>query len=122
MGLDCQVCGASVNVSNGYRQFVEAQTAIQNDKVDSAVHDLEERPEVPWRTVAGHDAKRYYFESTIRSSVFWVDRGTVDLKPGADVMKLDTLGSKNLAGEVSSEFKPAESFVFMTTWRASQDR
>ena len=34
---------------------------------------------------------------------------------GADEMKLETLGSKILAGEVSSEFKPAEPFKFMTT-------
>ena len=68
-----------------------------------------------WRTISDHDAKRYYFESTIRPSVYWVDLDKVDLSPGAGVKKLDTLASKTLAGEVSSEFESAEPFQFMTT-------
>ena len=67
-----------------------------------------------WRTVGDHDARRYYFESTIRPAIFWVDLDKVNLDSGANVMKLETLGPKILAGEVSSEFKPAEPFKFMT--------
>ena len=67
-----------------------------------------------WRTVADHDARRYYFESTISPAVFWVDLDKVNLEPEADVMKLEPLGSKTLAGEVSAEFKPAEPFKFIT--------
>ena len=67
-----------------------------------------------WRTVYDHDARRFYFESALRPSVIWVDLDKVNLAPGADVMKVDTLGPKILAGEVSSEFKPAEPFKFMT--------
>jgi penicillin V acylase-like amidase (Ntn superfamily) len=67
-----------------------------------------------WRTVSDHDARRFYFESTLRPSVFWVDLDKVDLKAGAGVKKLETLGPENLAGEVSSEFKPTEPFKFMT--------
>ena len=67
-----------------------------------------------WRTVYDHDARRFYFESALRPSVIWVDLEKVNLEPGAKVMKVETLGSKVLAGEVSSEFKPAEPFKFMT--------
>lgn len=67
-----------------------------------------------WRTVADHDARRYYFESTISPAVFWVDLDKVNLEPGAGVMKLETLGPKTLAGEVSAEFQPAQPFKFMT--------
>ena len=67
-----------------------------------------------WRTVADHDARRYYFESTIRPAIFWVDLDRVNLDSGAAVMKLDTLGPKILAGEVSSEFEPAEPYAFIT--------
>ena len=67
-----------------------------------------------WRTVADHDARRFYFESTIRPAIFWVDLDKMDLKPGAGVKKLETLGSKSFAGEVSAEFEPAEPFKFMT--------
>ena len=66
-----------------------------------------------WRTVADHDARRC-FGSTISTTVFWVDLDKVNLEPEADVMKLEPLGSKTLAGEVSAEFKPAEPFKFMT--------
>ena len=67
-----------------------------------------------WRTVYDHDARRFYFESALRPSVIWVDLDKVNLEAGADVMKLETLGPKILAGEVSSEFKPAEPYKFMT--------
>jgi len=67
-----------------------------------------------WRTVADHDARRYYFESAIRPSVFWVDLDNVNLEPGASVMQLDTLSSKVLAGEVSAEFEPAEPFKWLS--------
>ena len=61
-----------------------------------------------WRAVSDHDARRYYFESTLKPSVFWVDLDKVDMKPGAPVKALDAGGAKILAGEVSGEFEPAE--------------
>ena len=67
-----------------------------------------------WRTVYDHDARRFYFESALRPSVIWVDLDKVNLAAGAKVMKLDTLGPKVLAGEVSAEFAPAEPFKFLT--------
>ena len=67
-----------------------------------------------WRTVYDHDARRFYFESALRPSVIWVDLDKVNLEAGADVMKLETLGAEILAGEVSSKFKPAAPYKFMT--------
>ncbi len=67
-----------------------------------------------WRTVSDHDARRFYFESALRPSVIWVDLAKVNLEAGAKVMKLDTLGPKILAGEVSAEFEPAKPYKFMT--------
>ncbi len=67
-----------------------------------------------WRTVYDHDARRLYFESALRPSVIWVDLNKVNLEKGGEVMKLETLGSKVLAGEVSAEFEPATPFKFMT--------
>ena len=67
-----------------------------------------------WRTVADHNARRYFFESSLRPAVFWVDVDKVNLEAGADVKKLKTLGPKVLAGEVSSEFTSAEPFTFLT--------
>ena len=67
-----------------------------------------------WRTVGDHHAKRYFFESSLRPAVFWVDLDKVSFEPGAEVKKLNTLGLKVLAGEVSSEFTAAEPFKFLT--------
>ncbi|WP_099024659.1 linear amide C-N hydrolase [Mycolicibacterium palauense] len=67
-----------------------------------------------WRTVHDHDARRLYFESAIRPATFWVDLDKVNLDAGAEVLRLETLGPKSLAGEVSAAFEPAEPFAFLT--------
>jgi penicillin V acylase-like amidase (Ntn superfamily) len=66
-----------------------------------------------WRTVADHDKKRYYFESSIRPAVFLVDMAKVDLSPGAVPKMLDTDTEKPLAGEVSDKFIAAEAFKWL---------
>jgi len=68
-----------------------------------------------WRTVTDHDARRYYFESAIQPSIFWVDLAKVDLRPGASPKKIDVNGPKILAGEVSAEFEPATPFEWLTS-------
>jgi len=67
-----------------------------------------------WRIVADQTDLRYYAESVISPSVFWVDLANLDFSEGADVMKLD-LGvdmERILTGESSVEFEPAEPFTF----------
>lgn len=66
-----------------------------------------------WRTVSDQDAKRYYFESAIQPYIFWTDLDQLDLTPGAPVKSLDINGAKDLAGEVSNEFEPAEPFKWL---------
>ncbi len=67
-----------------------------------------------WRVVADQKDRRYYVESVISPSVFWVDLDALDLTDGAEVKKLD-LGvdmERILSGEVSELFEPAAAFVF----------
>ncbi|MCP9460718.1 MAG: linear amide C-N hydrolase [Nitrospira sp.] len=67
-----------------------------------------------WRVVADHKDRRYYVESVISPSVFWVDMAKLDLSKGAPVRKLE-LGedmARILSGEVSRSFVPAKPFVF----------
>jgi len=67
-----------------------------------------------WRVVADHKARRYYVESIISPSIFWVDLDDLDLSEGASVMKLD-LGvdiERVLSGESSSAFETAIPFKF----------
>ncbi|MFR9798550.1 linear amide C-N hydrolase [Streptomyces sp. MS06] len=65
-----------------------------------------------WRAIADHDARRYYFESTVKPSVMWVDLDEVDLASGAQAMAVD-VSRDGLAGEVSAEFRPREPFTFL---------
>lgn len=67
-----------------------------------------------WRIVADQKDRRFYVESIISPSIFWVDLASLDLAEGAEVRKLD-LGvdiERVLSGEVSASFVPAEPFVF----------
>ncbi|NBC11190.1 MAG: linear amide C-N hydrolase [Planctomycetes bacterium] len=67
-----------------------------------------------WRVVADQRDRRYYVESVISPSVFWVDLANLDLTEGAEVKSLD-LGvdmERVLSGDASLEFEPAEPFTF----------
>ncbi len=67
-----------------------------------------------WRIVADQKDLRYYVESVISPSVFWVDLDNLDFTEGAGVRKLD-LGvdmERILSGEVSAGFEPAAPFAF----------
>ncbi|MCC5865583.1 MAG: linear amide C-N hydrolase [Wenzhouxiangella sp.] len=67
-----------------------------------------------WRVVADHKDRRYYAESVISPSVFWVDFDRIDFGQAAGIRKLE-LGvdmERVLSGEVSDLFMPAEAFVF----------
>ncbi|MGY6554195.1 MAG: linear amide C-N hydrolase [Wenzhouxiangella sp.] len=67
-----------------------------------------------WRVVADHKDRRYYVESVLSPSVFWVDLDALNFSPGAPVQKLP-LGldmQRILSGEVSGKFEPAEAFRF----------
>lgn len=67
-----------------------------------------------WRVVADHKDRRYYAESVISPSVFWVDLDELDVSAGTGIRKLD-LGvdmARVLSGEVSGLFEPSDPFTF----------
>lgn len=67
-----------------------------------------------WRVVADQKERRYYLESVISPSVFWVDLDSLDFSEGASVKKLE-LGidmERILSGEVSAKFEEAVAFQF----------
>lgn len=69
-----------------------------------------------WRVVADHKDRRYFAESVVSPSVFWVDLERLDFSEGAPVMMLD-LGvdmSRILSGEVSALFQAAQPFAFQS--------
>lgn len=66
-----------------------------------------------WRTVSDQKNRIYYFDSATRPNTFWVEMDKLDLKPGAPVRKLAIANGEVFSGEVSADFKPAESFKFL---------
>ncbi|MFU8836598.1 MAG: linear amide C-N hydrolase [Roseovarius sp.] len=67
-----------------------------------------------WRIVADQTDRRYYVESILSPSVFWVDRDKLDFAAGTGVLKLD-LGvdiEHVLSGEASASFVQSEPFAF----------
>lgn len=66
-----------------------------------------------WRTVADTKAKRYFFESALSPSIFWVDLNKLNLTEGSTPRKLSLKGNPLLAGEVSASFKPTQPFKFL---------
>ena len=66
-----------------------------------------------WRSVSDHEARRYYFESAIQPTVYWVDIANLDLAEGAGPMSVKVDGPDMLAGEISDALKPSEPFNWM---------
>ncbi|MGE9292062.1 MAG: linear amide C-N hydrolase [Puniceicoccales bacterium] len=69
-----------------------------------------------WRTVADQERLRYFFESALTPSIFWVDLQKVDFSPETgEVKKLDLgPGQRNIfSGEVSADFVPSQPFKFL---------
>lgn len=78
-------------------------------------------PEAPnisstrWRTAIDHTALRYFFESALSPSTFWVDLKNLELSEGAPTLRLELgEGQKTVyTGETSAQFKEAEPFTFL---------
>lgn len=73
-----------------------------------------DRPNVAatiWRSVSDLKNKMYFFDSTDRPNVFWVDLNKLDLKEGAPIKKLPMTGDQIYSGEVSQSFIENQSFT-----------
>ena len=63
-----------------------------------------------WRSAADLKNKIYFFESSDRPNIFWVDLNKLDLKKEAPIKKLPLQQGQIYAGEVSDKFVPSASF------------
>lgn len=66
-----------------------------------------------WRVVADHTNKRYFFESTRKPNVFWVDLADLDFSEGAPTRKLTLTGNATFSGNAASQFQPTEPMQFL---------
>ncbi len=72
-----------------------------------------DRPNVAstlWRSVADLKHNVYYFESSDRPNVFWVELSKLDLKAKAPIKKLPLVNNEVYAGEVSKHFVQSKPF------------
>jgi choloylglycine hydrolase len=68
-----------------------------------------------WRTAIDHTSLRYFFESALSPSTFWVDLKNLDFGEGAPTLRLE-LGEGQATvhtGETSAQFEKAEPFTFL---------
>ncbi|CAE7248663.1 unnamed protein product [Symbiodinium microadriaticum] len=63
-----------------------------------------------WRSVTDHTHGKYYFDSVINPSVFWVDLDNIDFTGGVQRLPWP---EEDLAGDVSKKFVPSEPFPFI---------
>ncbi len=68
-----------------------------------------------WRTAMDHTSLRYFFESALSPSTFWVDLDNLDFSEGAPTLTLGLgEGQKTVyTGETSAQFAKAEPFRFL---------
>ncbi|GAB3039516.1 linear amide C-N hydrolase [Natronobiforma cellulositropha] len=68
-----------------------------------------------WRTVADHGERRYYFESALDPSVFWIDLEELAFAPGSEprTLQLGPDQSAVFAGNVTDELRASEPFEFL---------
>lgn len=64
-----------------------------------------------WRAVTDINHHLYYYESTDRPNVFWVDLSKLNLKKGAPVKKLPLTNNEIYDGEVSKYFVDATPYI-----------
>ena len=72
-----------------------------------------ERPDLSstqWRVLADKTNRRYFFDSALSPSLFWVDTDRLDFAEDAPVMKLKLNEGAILAGESSAAFVEAAPF------------
>jgi len=75
-----------------------------------------DRPDISstiWRTVADQTNRRYFFESTRKPNVFWVNLDDLDLSAGAPVQKLTLTDGAVFAGNTADQFQPTEPMQFL---------
>lgn len=63
-----------------------------------------------WRSVADARNGLYYFGFTTQFAQFWIDLKTLDLNPGAPVLKLDTSKHTDLHALVNDKLEKAQPF------------
>jgi len=79
-------------------------------------YEIEGEPNVSstqWRSIADISGGKYYFKFADSYGDFWIDLGSISLKSGAPILKLDTSKHLELMGCVNSHLKKSQGFTPM---------
>lgn len=66
-----------------------------------------------WRTVSDQKNRLYFFQSTYRENIFWVDLKDINFDSKESVKKLELVNDKYYSGDATSNFKDAKPFRFL---------
>ncbi|MCH5331674.1 MAG: linear amide C-N hydrolase [Alistipes sp.] len=97
------------------RAAVEVFSVLDNVSVPLG-YELDGAPNLSstqWKSVADSRNLLYYFTFTTQFGKFWIDLGSLNLKAGAPVLKLDTSKQTNMFGNVNSLLQRSNPFTPM---------
>lgn len=66
-----------------------------------------------WRSFSNIRDLRYYFDIVTNNGIFYIDLNTLDLNPGAPVLKLFSKDSRDYVGNVNNHLKKVKPFTPM---------
>ncbi len=92
------------------RTSVASMLAVMRNVSVPFGQDDPEHPNIAptrWRVVASPSENLYFFDSSTRPNLFWVDLARLDLSKGAPVMRLDLQAPEDRAGNVTDDFAPS---------------
>lgn len=97
------------------RAAAEVFSVLDNVSVPLG-YELEDAPNLSstqWKSVSDARNLLYYFGFTTQFGKFWIDLGSLDIKAGAPVLKLDTSKHTNLFGNVNGMLQRSAPFTPM---------
>lgn len=79
-------------------------------------YQIEGEPNVSstqWRSIADPTTGKYYFKFAVGTGDFWIDLQHLILKPGAPILKLDTVKNEGITGNANKYLKKSSGFTPM---------
>lgn len=106
----------SLSKPRDLREAYASLLSVMRNVAQPFVKATPEKPEAShtiWRTLADATHRVYFFESSLRPNIIWVDLDALDFADTRQVRKLDLVNGGDLVGDVTASFAPAPSLSFM---------
>jgi len=106
----------SLNKPRDLREAYASLLSVMRNVAQPFVTATPEKPEAShtiWRTLADATHRVYFFESSLRPNIIWVDLDAIDFADTRPVRKLDLVNGGDLVGDVTASFAPSPSLSFM---------